>query len=190
MDRSKATPVLHPSMSFEEIRTTLIKWIGEGGAGVETLCAAKIRQMCMILDQERLEQQLIARIARGIEVEPKAKITREWLDDRLEEAIGDLRRKDHERLEQGYRGTLPGSDAGAFLIEGMGLDPEHAHARIVAYNGLPDIVRRAFFAVAVDLTEFDDLVGTEWKTANRLKDDILTALEALFGKSRNYKRDA
>lgn len=178
-----------PAPSIEEIRVRLLKWLNEGGSGIGRLCTTKIRDEALIIDQERLENQFLARIALGVQLLNGEPFTLDWLELRLDEAIGDLLRKDRERLDRGVPDAFVCNDAGAFLVEGIGIGADEAHSRVVAYNALPPRVRRAFFAVCIDLVEFDDLVGTEWRTEKRLRDDLLAALEAILDKSRSYKRD-
>lgn len=167
----------------------MLKWLAEGGGGIERLCAAKIRECAVILDLERFENQSIARVARGLQLEAPPEFTAEWIDERLSEAIEDLLRKDAERLEQGHRDGIPMCDASAFLTQGLGLDPDEAHARIVAYNAMPRTNRRAFFAIAVDNIELEELVGTEWKTMAELREAMIVALETILDKSRDFKGD-
>lgn len=156
---------------------------------MERLCSAKIREQALILDLDRFVIQAVGRVARGIQLEGEVEFSSPWIDERLDEALADLNRKDRELFEKGRREAIPTCDASAFLIEGLGLDPDEAHARIVAYNGLPLTNRRAFFAIAVDCTELVDLVGTEWKTMADLREDMMVALETILDKSRDYKGD-
>ena len=74
----------------------------------------------------------------------------------------------------------------SLLVEGVGLDPDHAQERIVAFRALPSRSRQAFLAIALDKIEFMDLVGTGQWTDEELREGVLASLEALLGRKRTH----
>jgi len=174
--------------SIEEVQTRLLKWLGEGGGGLERYCAERVRDEALLLDSARLLQQVLARVALSIHMLPDGEMTSDWLDARTDEAIADILRQDDERLRTGQCDAILGSEIAGLLVDWLGLNEEKAHERTVAYNALPGRVRRAFWAIAIKNIEITDLVGTEWDTVEEVREDTLTALEVLLDKKRDFGR--
>gem|GEM_PF-1509841 len=174
--------------SLEQTRAILIKWLGDGGAGLDQKCAETLREQALFIDAERFQEHLLSLVALSLYTLPESGLTSEWLETRIDDALRDLLRRDAERLSSDALDRIPGSEDLGFVVEGLGIDEEKARARVVRFNALPDPVRQAFFAIAIKNIELDDLVGNGWDTPEQLKDDTLTALEVLLDKPRDFGR--
>jgi len=167
----------------------LIKWLGNGGGGLEVLCAARLRQEALFLDLNCFIDQVLARVALGLQSAPEQDLNQEWIDECLGLALEDLVAQDARRLEVEASEITLGNEDRFFFVDAFGIDEEDASARAIRFNSLAKVVRRAFFAIAIENVEFDDLVGTDWPTPEKLRDDTMTALEVILDKDRNFKRD-
>ena len=174
--------------SLEQTRALLIKWLGDGGAGLDQKCAETLRERALFIDTERFQEHLLSLVALSLYTLPESGLTSEWLETRIQDALRDLLRRDYERLSTDALDRIPGSEDLGFVVDGLGIDEEKARARVVRFNALPDPVRQAFFAIAIKNIEFDDLVGNGWDTPEQLKEDTLTALEVLLDKRRDFGR--
>ena len=111
-------------------------------------------------------------------------ISAEQIDESLRTALDRELAAQSQELKNGRTGSRPGSQRDEFLVSGLGVHPDRAHQAAVEFNSLALSARKAFYEVGISGTPFNDLVGTIWETEDALRNDILSALEALTGKHR------
>ncbi|MFT7670467.1 MAG: hypothetical protein ACI8X5_003176 [Planctomycetota bacterium] len=179
-EKSKSAPT--KPISLADVRTRLAGWSETSTPAFERLCIDVMRDAGFFLSQEDLLEQSLVRIALQPEV---TDYSTEWLEERITEAMIDQLHIDRERLEVGDTGSTETNSRDRLLVLGIGVRADRVLASAVAYNALPMRVRHAFYGVAMDNHELDELIGTEWADLDELSEDIHLALEALLGMKRS-----
>lgn len=188
-DSSPSDDNHRPPPSIEETRVKLIRWLDDGAGALERLCTDLLRREALFLDSDLFVEKAISRVALSFHTLPEEGLNREWLDERLEHLTAEMLTDDYERLKADAIDRRPGNEDRSFFVQAFGIDPEDASARAIKFNALPKVTRRAFFAIAIENIEFDDLVGTEFPTAPELREHTIRAIEVILDKDRNFKGD-
>jgi hypothetical protein len=119
-------------------------------AEIAPRCRDMLRERALLLDPTRLYVRSLARIAHAARRRGNRASLDEWLRDCIAKSIDDLVDEDRETESSGIPPSEPWDPRYAFLTEVLGLEPAIARRACVEFNLLPDRVRCAFFAVAIE----------------------------------------
>lgn len=160
--------------SAEEIRARL----RDGDPlGLVPRCTALVRERAVLVDVERVVEGAVGLVA-DAGPEPDAG---DLIEISLTEALDRCLDEDRELVQSG-RPLCPSEEGRyAFLVAMFGLTRDQAPASAVAFNRLPDVVRRAFFAVCVEEWEIGECVEAGMGPLEVLRGRVSMALGAALG---------
>ena len=119
--------------------------------GLRSICARRVRQEALLLDEGRLFLRAVARAAHGVHRYRGRPALPIWLEAQVDAAVEDLLRED--RIALGDEGSPPCSDfdpACARLLGRLPIAPGRARSIGLAFHCLPRPEREAFRALVVD----------------------------------------
>lgn len=167
--------------------------------GLREAVGLRLRERHLLLDADRVHLRALARAARFAVRYRGRPALHEWLQERVDEAVEDLRREQAglrvrplaegaggpgAPADRGHRGDPRDSGAWHALGAPIGLDPEVLPAVCAAFNACPRDERRAFFRLVIEGASLDEearraaVSGSEYaRRARRALDAILQAAE-------------
>jgi hypothetical protein len=168
-------------------RVVLTRLIDGDPLEIEARCRERILEQALLLALQRVHLRAVARIAhcapryRG---SPRLDV---WLDACIDESLQDLVEEDREEEISGLPPTEPWDPRFAFVSETLGLEPALARRACVRFNMLPDEVRRAYFAIAIEGKTIHRYVAEGNGPPDRVRGFLARALTALGQKIDPYQ---
>jgi hypothetical protein len=104
-----------------------------------------------------------------------------WLVERVYEAIDDLIRRDTQAVLRGRVTDDLAMESGEYLVGCWGLSPHEAFEAAVRFNNLPELPRRAFFALLVDHRTVAQCLEDGMGPPDDLREHTVRAIEAILG---------
>lgn len=118
---------------------------------LQRLGALRLKQLAYLLDADRLHRRALLRVAhKAPEYDGEDPKLDDWIQRRLDEAAFDLLNEDSQILEQGYEPPEEFDERYYFMSLTLLIHPEDAVQACVNFNGLPDRIRNAFFALCIE----------------------------------------
>ncbi len=147
--------------------------------GLVELSARRVHERHYLIDAERLFERSLLRVAQMAPALKRETRFEPWLLERVDVAIGDLLRQDHERV---LSGDLPWrTEHHGFIEEWMRFEPAQALCAAVRFNGLSDGPRRAFFGLLVDTRSVAECLEAGLGPPEVLRENGQRAVTALLG---------
>lgn len=109
---------------------------------MHALCASRLRETFYLIDPDRLFERALSSVAVGMEREHERSSDPNWLVERVDQAIQRLLDRDREGERTGVPSESPQEHFGLF-VTGFFVEPELARAASVAFNSLPEIIRKS-----------------------------------------------
>lgn len=140
---------------------------------------AHLEEHALLLSHDRVWLRTLARVAHaapGCRGRPPLE---EWLAGRLATSIGEILAEEVERELEAAPLEVSAEPHEAFVAERFGVEPGQARRACIRSNGLPDRVRRTFFALAVKGLGVRRHVAEGHGPPERVHADFETAMRAL-----------
>ena len=160
-------------------REVLARLVDGDPLELEQRCRARQRERALLIDPYQLQLRTAARIAhaaRGYAGRPPLP---SWIDERLEEALGDLVEEDRLADENGELPTEPWQPRIQYLSDALGLDPVLARRACIAFNQLPHDVRRTAWEVLIEGKSLNRCVAEGHGPPATVQQRIREALQAM-----------
>jgi hypothetical protein len=143
--------------------------------------AAHLRAEAWLLDADRVHLRCLARVARAAPGYRGRPALAEWLDAHVARASAELVQRD------GDGGDLDAGDVDALrafevLARPLALDPRALARACAAFNRLPTLERRAFFALVLEGRELDLLARSSGAAATELARRARRALATVLAR--------
>ena len=129
----------------------ILEWILDGDPlELEARCREHLERNALLLDPERLFLRSAAVVANSARRYDGRPALQQWLMLQLEIAFQQLRREDLIAALSGEPIEVEQRIDHAYLIGLLGLSPEDARHAALVFNALPERVRHAWWATAID----------------------------------------
>lgn len=161
-------------------RRVLARLMQEDPLGLRARVGAKLEARAYLLDADRVLLRSFARTARaasGYHGEPPLA---RWLDERIDEAVGDLLTEDFEAERADAPLDERQTTAYATLGGPLGFAPAELRAACVYFNRLPESDRRAFHALVIRGRSLDQLARERGESASEVGRAARRGLDALL----------
>ncbi len=150
------------------------------------ICQGVLREKAVLMDVDYLCQRSAEVLARESVLAPERPwhadfpLDRDWVVDRVAEALEDILLED----EEDYRDGLPVSEGSEFhhfcLVYFYGIDPARALDASVRFHRLCEETRCCFFALIVEQRSVERCIADGFGPHFRLKAHVQSALKALL----------
>jgi hypothetical protein len=141
----------------------------------------RTKQRCYYFDPDRVfDESAFNVVVCSLKLRKEDEFDR-WLVERVDEAIDDLIRRDTQAvLNQKVTEDLV-MESAEYLVGCWGLGPRSAFEAAVRFNNLPELPRRAFFALLVDHRSVAQCLEDGMGPAEELRENTVRAIEAILG---------
>jgi len=142
------------------------------------LCAQRVRELCYVLDPERIFERALAEVAVEIELAGERCGEAELLIACVDRAIQSVLERDRRDEHDGVPLVRPEASYPLF-VEACKLEPGLARLASVRYNALDARVRRGFQKLIIEALPLAEVLELDLGPPERLQLDILHALQAI-----------
>ena len=156
--------------------------------GMRERCVVRMRRRAVLVDDERLFERALLRAAFAARTWDDSETLVAWLDERADEAIDDLLWQDEEGLRAGAESLEGWDERYTFLVYMLGIEPRLARRAAVAFNGLDQRIRSAFFTLLIEEKSVDECVALGYGPKEQLLIDVRGAFATLFGVEDSGRR--
>jgi hypothetical protein len=137
--------------------------------GIENRAKVLLRKGAWLLDVERVVARGMAAIAFAAHRYNGFPELDAWIARELERGARTLIEEDAEAVLDGQPADFETASSLRWLTESLGLPPAAATRATVVFHALPDDVRRAWYAQAVDKLSLDECVAAGMGTRERVE---------------------
>ncbi|MCK6446705.1 MAG: hypothetical protein L6Q99_09970 [Planctomycetes bacterium] len=161
-------------------RRVLARLMQDDPLGLRERVGAKLEARAYLLDADRVLLRSFARTARAASGYHGDPPLARWLDERIDEAVGDLVTEDFEA--ERTDAPLDERQATAYATLGgpLGFAPAELRAACVGFNRLPESDRRAFHALVIRGRSLDELARERGESASEVGRAARRGLDALL----------
>ena len=138
-------------------REVLARLVNGDPLGLRAVVARRLRAQCYLLDADRVFLRALARCARFSTRYRGQPPLADWLEERIDEAVGDLLTEDLEAARDDAARSPTAGTAYEDLARPLGLDPAAMRRACVAFDHADFACRRAFFELVIAGRSLDEL---------------------------------
>lgn len=165
-------------------REVLARLVQGDPLGVRGVVAERLRSGSVLLDADRVQLRVIARIARSAGRYRGRPVVDDWVDGHVLQIIAEVIREDHESA----RGCVPTgeglADVFTALAGPLGLEPASMRKACAAFNVLPLADRAAFVDLVLRNRSLDELARELGQSATQIARCARRALDAILESAR------
>lgn len=140
---------------------------------------ARLEQRALLLSGNKLWLRALARVAHaalGYHGEPALET---WLRQKMDVSLEEILEEELQAELEGQPLDVPPEPHHLFVSQHFGVEPGMARRACLRFNGLPESVRRVFFAIAVHKKSVNRCVAEGNGPPERVRDDFELAVRAL-----------
>ncbi len=151
----------------------------EDPAQVVQQIVTRMRERAHLVDQSRLFMGTLTRIAMYYETYDGEIPPREWVGERIDEAMQDQIVRDREEERRGLPILSPYQPRFEYLAGALGIPFEYTRMACIVVNSRPDDERRVFFETIMMRRSISRLVSRGLGTRAQLEAKLRSCLQAL-----------
>lgn len=140
----------------------------------------RLRARALLLDVDRVHGRTLVQVARlGPSIEGAPNLE-SWLDARIDEAVASTIRQDQQDEAANLPLDFDETRQYDFMILSFGIPPASARRSSLAFNGLADWDRQAFFALLMDGKTVQEVLDMGFRPPERLRERVLRGLKVIL----------
>lgn len=175
-------------LSTQELDAKLASITTGDPLGLYPLGTLRVRERCLYFDPDRVfDESAFNVVAMSLGLLKEDDFER-WLLERVDEAIDDLIRRDTQAVLKNEVTDELVWESGEYLVGCWGLSDREAFEAAVRFNNLPELPRRAFFALLVEHHTVAHCLEDGMGPVDELREYTVRAIEAILGQRPDSSR--